>query len=328
MIKSNKSKIYSAHAPIRNYLFIIFCFIIFLFFLQKNLIKNKCILKENNENLKKEKINFDVNFRYDKYENNFLTDKIIQDSGWLLNLYEANFINGLIRKLKPKNCLEIGVANGGSAILILNAIKDIQNSCLVSLDLNNKLYFDNTKKVGYRVKEYFPELAKNWKLFTGDQPHKFLVKLNMKFDFLFLDSAHIAPGELINFIEALPFMNENAIVVMHDILWQFKQKEKIYPSNIHLYPAIYGNKILLRNNDIDIGNIAAVILSPNQKSHYLEYFLLLLTLWEYMPTDKQINDLRIFIKDYFKNDFYLKIFDIAVEKNRISIENHKIYNLT
>ena len=64
---------------------------------------------------------------------------------------EARFINGLIRKNKPKNWLEIWVANGGSSIVILNAIKDIQNSVLVSLDLNKELFRDPTKLTGYRV---------------------------------------------------------------------------------------------------------------------------------------------------------------------------------
>ena len=59
-----------------------------------------------------------------------------------------------------KNCLEIGVANGGSSILILNAIKDIKKSILVSLDLNDLMFRDSSKKTGYRVKEYFPKLAR------------------------------------------------------------------------------------------------------------------------------------------------------------------------
>ena len=79
---------------------------------------------------------------------------------------EAYFINGLIRKNKVKNCLEIGVAKGGSAIIILNALRDIKNSILVSLDLNKELYYDPNKETGYRVNKYFPELTKNWKLYT------------------------------------------------------------------------------------------------------------------------------------------------------------------
>ena len=77
--------------------------------------------------------------------------------------------------------------------MILNAIKDIPGSSLISLDLNNELYYNQFKKTGYRVNEYFPELTKNWKLLTGQQPHKFLIKLNIKFDFVFLDIAHSAP---------------------------------------------------------------------------------------------------------------------------------------
>ena len=318
MIRQNKYNIYPPQVPYRKYLLIII--FIFFFLFNNNIFNN--INKTNNENneiRKNNKNNFDFKFSYDKFQSYFITDKIRQYSGYFLQLNDAKFINGLIRKRKPKKCLEIGVAYGGSSILILNALKDIKNSYLVSLDLNN---FRAQYKIGYIVKEYFPELTKNWKLFTGDQPHKFLVKLNMKFDFLFLDSAHLSPGELLNFIEALPFLNENATVVIHDILWHFGLKKRIYPSNINLFPAIYGDKILLGKNDDYIGNIGAVFLYPNQKNHYLDYFLLLLNLWEYMPKDNQINDLRIFIKEYYKNDFYLKLFNIAVKKNSISIKTY------
>ena len=153
-----------------------------------------CFSKSSKNHNKK--FRYDINFKYEDYDKEIITDKIKKDSGWILRLQEAQFINGIIRKNRLKNCLEIGVAQGGSSILILNSIKDI-------------------------VKEYFPELTKKWKLYTGQQAHKFLVNLNIKFDFLFLDSTHAAPGEILNFIEALPFLNENAIVVIHDLLWHF-----------------------------------------------------------------------------------------------------------
>ena len=87
--------------------------------------------------------------------------------------------------------------------MILNAIKDIPNSSLISLDKNTQVYNNQFKKTGYRVNQYFPDLTKNWKLFTGQQPHKFLIELNMKFDFVFLDTAHFAPGEILNFINRI-----------------------------------------------------------------------------------------------------------------------------
>ena len=54
---------------------------------------------------------YDSNFKYEDYEKELITDKIKRDSDWLLAEHEARFINGIIRKNKPKNCLEIGVAN-------------------------------------------------------------------------------------------------------------------------------------------------------------------------------------------------------------------------
>ena len=209
--------------------------------------------------------------------------------------------------------------------MILNAIKDISNSSLISLDKNTQVYNNQFKKTGYRVNQYFPDLTKKWKLFTGQQPHKFLIELNMKFDFVFLDTAHTAPGEILNFIELLPFLNDNAILVLHDILWHFTTKKNIYPSNVYLYPVIYGDKVLLKNKDGSIGNIGAIFLHNNQEKHYLDYFFLLFAFWEYMPKDNEINDLRIFIKNFYKKDIYLKIFDSSVEKNQISIKDHQNY---
>ena len=167
----------------------IIIFIIIAMILIKTINKLKAnkyiysLINENNNN----KLKYDSNIKYEDYDKEIITDRIKKNSGWIIGLNEAQFINGIIRKNKLKNCLEIGVANGGSSILILNAIKDIDNSILVSLDLNKEVYNDKNKLTGYRVYKYFPELTKNWKLYTGDQPHKFLVDLNIKFDFLFLD---------------------------------------------------------------------------------------------------------------------------------------------
>ena len=86
---------------------------------------------------------FDKNFDYIHYQNDFISRKMIKEAGWIMDLDTAFLINGLIRRHKPKNCLEIGVARGGSAILILNAIKDLPDARLVSIDLFN--VFENKK---------------------------------------------------------------------------------------------------------------------------------------------------------------------------------------
>ena len=332
-IKINETKEFSFNKKSSNYinnfliifriiLFILLLFSLFLnlkFYNSKNIGNNVSKYINNTEKTK----NYDLNFKYEQFENNVITSNIKINSKWLLNIREAYFINGIIRKHKPKNCLEIGVAGGGSSILILNAIKDIKNAFLISLDLNKLLHYNHKKTTGYRVKEYFPELTNKWKLYTGEQPHKFLVKFNMKFDFLFLDTAHVTPGELINFIEVLPFLKEKAIVVIHDILWQFGKKTsiKFYPSNLILLSSIYGDKIILKKENNCFENIGAVFLYSNQEKYFLDYFLLLYTLWEYIPTEKQIKELKAFIKKYYKQNIYVKYFDLAVKYNKRFIKH-------
>ena len=105
---------------------------------------------------------FDINFKYHEYQTNIINKKMEKYSKWQLSGYQPYFINGIIRKYKPRRCLEIGVAYGGSSIIILNAIKDIKDSFLISLDLNTKLYCNSKLATGYRVKKYFPELFFNY----------------------------------------------------------------------------------------------------------------------------------------------------------------------
>ena len=311
-------------------LIIICCFLIFMIYQTKIINELKIISNIINKNKNGPK-NYDLNFKYHLYEREMLTEKIKQYSGWLLAKNEPYFLNGIIRKHKPKKCLEIGIAKGGSSIIILNALKDMNDSFLISLDLSN--YNKNGKyHIGENVKKYFPELAQNnkWQLYTGEQPHKFLEKLNLKFDFLFLDTMHLAPGELINIIEALPFLEENSIIVMHDVMFHlptnryYKPREvKYHPSNIYLMTALAGDKIIIEDPKNGAENIGAVFLSSNKEQYYLNYFILLLTPWEYLPASKHIEELRIFILKYYKNQLFLHLFNRAVKENKIYINNFR-----
>ena len=112
-----------------------------------------------------DKNNYDLNFKYHLYEREMITEKMKKYGGWQLRSNEPYFINGIIRKFKPKKCLEVGVARGGSSIIILNALKDINDSFLISLDLNT---FRKRLKIGENVKKYFPELTNNnkWQQYT------------------------------------------------------------------------------------------------------------------------------------------------------------------
>jgi uncharacterized protein YxeA len=62
-------------------------------------INNKNTNLKNNPNIKKinnNKQKYDINFEYEGYDKEIITDKIKRDSGWILGLNEAQFINGII----------------------------------------------------------------------------------------------------------------------------------------------------------------------------------------------------------------------------------------
>ena len=223
---------------------------------------------------------------------------------------QREFLNGIIRKFKPKKFLEIGVNNGGSSIVILNAIDDIKNSYLYSIDLNKE------EDVGNCVKKYFPNFLKKWTLFTGNIATEYIEKIGDNIDMVLLDTSHFEPGEILDFLIILPFLKENAIVIFHDIANQ------IAPSTTRnewapyiIFNAIRGKKYLPFGNNILTQNIGAVKLDSNQNLYYHDYFRLLGGQWQYFPKEIHINQTRNIFKKYYDADC-LTMFEETVSFNR------------
>ena len=87
-----------------------------------------------------------------------------------------------------------------------NAMNDFKDAHLYSIDLNSE---DN---VGQCVNKYFPNFLKKWTLFKGNIATEFMEQIGKEIDMAFFDIAHLELGEILNFLIALPFLKENAIV--------------------------------------------------------------------------------------------------------------------
>ena len=95
-------------------------------------------------------------FELEKFETNYLNDinDILNDRTYNngnhtvseMSYKQRALLNGIIRKSKPKKILEVGVSAGGSSAIILNAIKDMNNSFLYSIDYANMYYRNKSKK--------------------------------------------------------------------------------------------------------------------------------------------------------------------------------------
>ena len=148
---------------------------------------------------------------YEVYKFNEIKHKLEKTKCSQMWANQKEFLNGIIRKFKPKKVLELGVAGGGSSIIILNALNDFDNSKLYSIDLNTH------NSVGICVNKYFPQLTKKWTLFKGNIATKFIETIGKNIDIAMIDTAHFEPGEIMDFLIILPFLKEEAIVIFHDI---------------------------------------------------------------------------------------------------------------
>ena len=244
-----------------------------------------------------------------------------------LTLEEQKFMNGLIRNIKPRKIVEIGVSKGGSSALILNAIKDIKGSKLYSIDKSTYCYRENNKKTGFVVEEKFPELLDKWSLYTGGITSEFIETIGDGIDLVFIDTVHVTPGEMLDWLMVLPFLKNEAIVVFHDAFFLYYNKDvvksKVHTSNNQLLCYIRGELILPHYGDsVFFRNIGALKLAPEQNKYYYQYFLALGIQWEYMPSENDLKLMRDFFMKYYGKK-YVEVYDDALEKNKIYLNNAK-----
>ena len=316
----NRNKLLSLTINIASKLFLLFVFIfIYKVIFKENITINNTSINytNNNDNSNKndyisklgiEKIHFDE-FEVDRY--NEIKNILIEKPCSAMWANQREFLNGVVRKLKPKKILEIGVEKGGSAIIILNAIKDIDNSKLYSIDLNS-----DENEVGKCVKNYFPEFMKNWELFIGNFASEFMEKIGNNIDMAFIDTSHLEPGEILDFLIALPFLKKNAVVVFHDIAIQITHNQgRDEWAPYIIFNALRGKKFLPSGNNILTQDIGAIILDDNQERYYQDYFRLLGGQWQYFPKEIYIDSVRNLFKKYYDKDC-LTIFEEAVNFNR------------
>lgn len=238
-----------------------------------------------------------------------------------MSIEQRKFLNGLLRTLKPKKILEVGISAGASSSIILNAIKDLADSKLYSIDYNTNWYRDNKKLSGFLVMDNFPNLMDKWNLYTGGVSAKFMEEIGGDIDFFLLDTMHCNPGEFLDYLMVLPFLKKNAVIVIHDLILhtsifgEFNYKD--FSTNCILFSSLKGEKFLLKKDNhsydkekhhiklIDISgipNIGAIKLDDNIMSYSQDIFMLLTLPWYYTPTDDDyLNILNLFIKYYPEN---------------------------
>ena len=233
---------------------------------------------------------------------------------------EQEYLTDIVRQYKPKKLLELGIASGSSSVLLLNAIQDISDSHLTSIDYSTPYYRDKIKNSGFVVDEY-PELKKKWTLYTGGMASEFMDKIGGEIDFCFIDTMHALPGEVIDFLLIFPYLKPDAVVVFHDTNLQTWGNWPQCTSNNMLVSAISGEKIipetfeniffhntLKTDFQMYFPNITGIILDGTQKDKIWDIFNILTQKWKYQLKSEDIVSIKSALKKHY-SDFYVKMFD-------------------
>jgi predicted O-methyltransferase YrrM len=267
-----------------------------------------------------------INLQY--YIYNKIKNKIISFPCKGMWYNQREFLNGIIRRFKPKKIVEIGVDEGCSSSIILNAIQDFDDSHLYSIELNDKNY------IGACVKRLFPNFLTKWTLYKGNIAVKFMEKIGKDINLVLIDSAHFEPGEILDFIIVLPFLSEEAIIVMHDIANQITVPEKYHNwigkrnewAPYIIFNSIRGKAYFPSGGRLLKHDIGAKKLNINQKQYYKDYFRVLGGQWQYFPKEEYNKEISRYFEKYYDNDC-MNIFKEAINFNRKFVKENPMTNL-
>ena len=248
------------------------------------------------------------------------------------------FLSTLVSRKKPKKILEVGVSSGGSSYIMLNALKGTDTH-IYALDYNVDHRDFKNKKCGFYIEENHPELKKQWTFFAGGLSLSFLDKIassydeNDKFDFCFIDTAHVTPCEILDTLQVLPYLKKNATLVYHDTnLHLYAMANPVFKPaflNNLLMSAVKGHKILPAKTSAKyvssisdyIPNIGAIELNEDSFKSVYDIFNLLSLEWYYIPKPEEIIQLREFFECHY-GSFWADYFMSVVEIQKVLFDKY------
>lgn len=242
--------------------------------------------------------------------------------------HDHSFLCGMIKHKKPKKIVEIGVAAGGTTAVIVNALSILDITCEVySVDLSITLWSDQNKKTGYEYKRIAPHIdMKNIKhqLLLGKTIAGQIDLIGNDIDFVVIDTAHSLPGEILDFLCVLPYLSEDAVVVLHDVNLNYEKaihgtRNQVINSSLSvatklLFSTVVADKYMSMNNE-ELPNIAAFSILKDTYKYITDMFYLLTLSWAYIPSEEIIKDYRTVFKRHY-SEFCIKLFDISVLNNK------------
>lgn len=220
--------------------------------------------------------------------------------------YELAFLCGLIREKMPRKIVEVGVAAGGTTAVLLECLFSLglnEQTELFSLDIAESFYRGNGKNTGYLAEEY--KRASNWqgkhKIILGHYLPEVVGEIGDNIDFVILDTSHVLPGEMMDFLAIYPYLSPKACVVLHDIaLNHYDIYSESFATQL-LMDVVVADRIIGEDKNREFGypNIGAFIVNGDTGRYISNAFNALLITWNNLPKREEFDlYLRLFEESY------------------------------
>lgn len=234
--------------------------------------------------------------------------------------FEHGFLCALLRQKRPQKIVEVGVAAGGTTCILLKALQlaDIDAE-MHSIDLATRYYANSEYATGYMVEQSFDPVPLRWVLHTGQVAGAVMDSIGDDIDFCILDTAHSLPGEVLDFLTVLPYLQDGAVVILHDVNLHLLHKglENAYATKIVLDYA-EGEKIYPEDesNICSLPNIAAIVVNAQTRKQVGKMFAALYLPWAYMPGEKDIQHTVRCMEQHYTVE------EMLLYKNAVNIHFH------
>lgn len=240
-----------------------------------------------------------------------------------MSWFDSAFLCGAIKKFRPKKILEVGVAGGATTAIILQTLEDIGEPYEVhSIDIATKFYLDPRFMTGflamYAKEKIFGELRGKHEFHIGKILPQVLDSIGDDIDCVILDTTHVMPGEGLDFLAVLPYLTDNALVVMHDVM---ENQRLVNQADQHatttLFSAVTAEKFLNFQPDeyfFHYPNIAAFQVNEQTREHIDNVFLTMILRWAYMPSEEELVLYREHYRRFYPEEL-CEIFQDAIDMN-------------
>lgn len=237
------------------------------------------------------------------------------------------FMCGLIKELRPKKIVEIGVAEGGTTAVIMETLSLLNmKSEVYSVDLNEALYYDREKETGYvwkALSDYIAgESTQEFKL--GTTIAGTINEIGDAIDLAIIDTTHSLPGEILDFLCILPYLEKHATVLLHDTSQNWFRcfsdsarrvlGAKDAVATKILYAVVTAKKRFCFD-DKPRFNIAAFTINEDTVKYIGDCFQVLSLTWGHMLSESLLSEYRNIFSIHY-NKQCMELFDIAVRVNR------------